>query len=443
MGVRSWSTTRIWRWLMVGRRLSLYDVAPSAARLTSSLRDIGYDFPTAVADIVDNSLAAGATQVRIEAEFCGHDSFVMISDDGRGMSAQGLLEAMRFGSRRDYDRGDLGRFGLGLKTASLSQCRRLTVVSRRSLQNKVITTRTLDLDEIEARDQWLALEDHPSEAVLRAQAQLAEGPGTVVVWEKLDRVIPERQLESGWGRRRLATMSQRATEHLAMVFHRFLDGLRDGRHLVLTVNGEKVESWDPFARREEATKELPTQTFEIESGEVIGEVRLSRFVLPAKDRFSSAEEFDRLSGPLKWNRQQGIYVYRADRLVQFGGWNGIRAIDEHTKLARAALDFDTDLDEAFQINVAKMRVLPPPSLRPMLEPPINELCIRAGDVYRRTSPERLPSPPRERKAFEYAEVGFALRAAALEAGQLAALTETLDILRRRAPEVWQALGLDT
>jgi len=428
---------------MGGRKLSLYDVAPSAARLTWSLRDIGYDFPTAVADIVDNSLAAGASQVRMEAEFHGRHSFIMISDDGRGMTAQGLLEAMRFGSRRDYDRGDLGRFGLGLKTASLSQCRRLTVVSRRSADKKMITTLTLDLDEIEARDQWLALEDDPSEAVLRAQAQLEEGPGTVVVWEKLDRVIPERQLESGWGKRRLAAMSQRAAEHLAMVFHRFLQSREDERRLVLTVNGDKVEPWDPFATGEEATKELPAHTFEIESGDVIGEVRLSRYVLPAKDRFSSAEEFERLSGPLKWNRQQGIYVYRADRLVQFGGWNGIRSIDEHTKLARAALDFDTDLDEAFQINVAKMRVLPPPSLKPMLEPPINELCIRAGDVYRRTSPERVPSPARDRRAFEYAEVGFALRAAALEAGHLAALTETLDVLRKRAPEMWQALGLES
>jgi hypothetical protein len=129
--------------------------------------------------------------------------------------------------------------------------------------------------------------------------------------------------------------------------------------------------------------------------------------------------------------------------VQFGGWNGIRAIDEHTKLARASLDFDTDLDEAFQINVAKMRVLIPPALRSMLEPPINELCLRAGDIYRRTSPERQPSSTRDRRVFEYAEVGVALRAAALEAGQLAALPQAFAVLRQRAPELWQALGLDS
>ncbi len=98
-----------------------------------------------------------------------------------------------------------------------------------------------------------------------------------------------------------------------------------------------------------------------------------------------SEEFERYSGPLNWNRQQGIYIYRADRLVQWGGWNGIRGIDEHTKLARASLEFDTDLDSVFNINVAKMRVTLPPQIRQMLERPINELCAYADDRYRKAS----------------------------------------------------------
>ena len=108
-------------------------------------------------------------------------------------------------------------------------------------------------------------------------------------------------------------------------------------------------------------------------------------MLPARDEFSSLEEFERYSGPLNWNRQQGIYIYRADRLVQWGGWNGIRGIDEHTKLARAALEFDTDLDSVFNINVAKIRVTLPPQIRQMLDRPINELCAYADDRYRKAS----------------------------------------------------------
>ena len=123
---------------------------------------------------------------------------------------------------------------------------------------------------------------------------------------------------------------------------------------------------------------------------------LQRFVLPTRDEFSSLEEFERYSGPLNWNRQQGIYIYRADRLVQWGGWNGIRGIDEHTKLARASLDFDTDLDSVFNINVAKMRVTLPPQIRQMMDRPINELCSYADDRYRKAL-RRRADPQRSRR----------------------------------------------
>ena len=127
-------------------------------------------------------------------------------------------------------------------------------------------------------------------------------------------------------------------------------------------------------------------------------------------------------------------------LVQFGGWNGLRAIDEHTKLARASLDFGTDLDEAFQINVAKMKVSLPPSLRPMLEKPLHELCLRADEAYRKNTQTRNTTHT-ERKGVDLAEAGIALRAAAMEAGQLPALNETFAVLQRRAPEIWKSLGL--
>src|SRR5258708_18111973 len=123
-------------------------ITPSAARLTESLRDIGYDFPSAVADIVDNSIMAGAARVEILIEFDGADSSVLVADDGSGMTANGLVEALRYGTRRTYSRGDLGRYGLGLKTASLSQCRSVTVVTRSSLMAARVAVRTLHLDLI-------------------------------------------------------------------------------------------------------------------------------------------------------------------------------------------------------------------------------------------------------------------------------------------------------
>ena len=162
------------------------DTTPSAARLTESLRDIGYDFPSAVADIVDNSIMAGAARVEILIEFDGTGSWVSVTDDGCGMSANGLVEALRYGTRRTYARGDLGRYGLGLKTASLSQCRSVTVVSRRSQSATRPAVRMLDLDLIAEWDEWLVVDPGADPAVAQARGRLADGPGTVVIWRKLD-----------------------------------------------------------------------------------------------------------------------------------------------------------------------------------------------------------------------------------------------------------------
>ena len=434
---------------------SFTGVTPSAARLTDSLRDIGYDFSTAVADLVDNSVAAGAERVEILIEFDGTDSRVFIADDGEGMNEGGLIEALRYGSRREYGRGDLGRYGLGLKTASLSQCRSVTVATRSSEKIARTFVRTLDLDLIAETDQWLILTPERDAVTSRAREWLAAAPGTVVVWQKLDRVLPERRPDGGWARRRLDAVAARTREHLSLVFHRFLEGA-DGRRLVIMINGEKIDPWNPFAPGKPGRAELPPQRFEVTVGEVSGEVWLRRYVLPSRNQFSDPDAFERLSGPLNWNRQQGLYVYRAGRLVQWGGWNGLRGIDEHTKLARAALEFDTDLDAVFNINVAKIRVTLPPQLRQMLERPVNELCSRADEAYRTAARHRAvatgdssgsagPAPwtgPPQPVPPAGTEAGLALRSAAMRVGEYSAFQRIVAALREVAPDVAETLGLD-
>lgn len=429
-------------------------ITPSAARLTESLRDIGYDFPAAVADIVDNSVMAGATHVDVLVEFAGEESYVVISDDGEGMTGNGLVEALRYGSRRAYGRSDLGRYGLGLKTASLSQCRSVTVVTcRRSSLGKV-NVRMLDLDLIAEWDEWLVVEPPTVPVIERSAERLASEPGTVVIWRKLDRVLPEKRPDGGWARRRLDAMAAKTVEHLGIVFHRYLEGAEE-RGLVITVNGHKVQPWNPFAPSEPTTSELPLQRFDMTVGDMSGTVTLRRYALPPRDEFSSLEAFERYSGPLNWNRQQGIYIYRAGRLVQWGGWNGIRGIDEHTKLARASLEFDTDLDSVFNINVAKMRVTLPPQIRQMLERPINELCAYADDRYRKASrhagKEQLRAgsnqansrPSQGSPLPGRSDAGLALRAAAMQAGEYEAFGRIVAVLAERAPEVAISLGLDS
>ena len=426
---------------------------PSAGRLTSSLRDIGYDFDSAVADLVDNSISAGASRVDIEIVYEAADSYVLIADDGRGMSEESLTEAMRFGTRRGYSAGELGKYGLGLKTASLSQCRRLTVVTRTAQSRMRVRMRTLDLDHVEATDRWEVHggpPDHRAAWAGHVHELLSRGPGTVVVWDLLDRLFPDSGASSGWAKRRLESLAGGLKQHLAMVFHRFLEGNAEtieGQRLTITLNGEKIRPWNPFAPGEAETVELPVKHFEVEVGGTSTELRFSPFVLPARSIFSSLDEFERLSGPRKWNRQQGLYIYRADRLVQSGGWSGLRGIDEHTKLARAAVDFGPDLDDLFRINVAKMRVSLPGEVRALLESEASVLCKRAQVMYRRdlrTSGEPelpeagLTSP--SAGATDFSHISTALLSSAMAAGVSKELLQIVEQLRVTDPELVQQLG---
>jgi hypothetical protein len=416
------------------------DVTPSASRLTSSLRDIGYDFVSAIADIVDNSVSAGACHIDILIEFEGSRSRVIIGDDGCGMTEARLNEALRFGSQRDYGTRDLGRFGLGLKTASISQYRRLTVVTRHAPRYRRLAALTLDLDRIERTDRWVVWDPWDTEPVQRSLEWLDRSPGTVVVWEMLDRVLPAKQPDGSWAKRKLDGLAERTTEYLGMVFHRFIEGVATDETITISVNGEKVAPWNPFAPDEGARQVLPESTFEVVAGDRVGSIRFRPVVLPNRDRFSSPEAFERLGGLRRWNRQQGLYIYRADRMIQSGGWSGMRAVDEHTKLARAAVDFSPDLDTLFRINVAKMRVTVPAEIRSLVDRPIHDLCHRADSVYRRGNAGQRSSRPSMRSDTVPSGAALALRAAAMEVGAYDALHRIMERVQDRAPDVAEALG---
>ena len=426
--------------------MKLTSAAPSAARLTSSLRDIGYDFVSAIADLIDNSIAAGATDVAVEIEFAGPASTIYIADNGCGLNARGMTEALRFGSRRTYGSGDLGRYGLGLKTASLSQARCVTIISR-SADRKRALWRSLDLDLIAEFDEWVLAENPRDHAVIKSDEMLGTGTGTVVVWQNLDRVLPASGAHGGWAKRRFEVLVEKTTRHLAMVFHRFLTGENKAPRISISVNGDKVRAWDPFVRHEPGTQQLSTQQFELESATGVGAVELRRYILPGKRTFSSLDAFENAAGPLNWNRQQGLYVYRENRLVQWGSWGGTRGIDEHTKLARASLDFTNSLDEVFNINVAKMRVSVPAQLKQMLDRPVSELCILADRVYRRHNadiPEDVDDAvehdDKAPASGSLSEVGLALKSAAIQSGQYGAFKKVMELMRDQHPEMARGLG---
>jgi Histidine kinase-, DNA gyrase B-, and HSP90-like ATPase len=359
-------------------------VLPSARKLMASLRDIGYDLPSAVADLVDNSIDAGAENVDVTFHDEGSRSWVRIADDGMGMTPRELDEAMRYGSQGTYSANALGHFGLGLKTGSLSQCRRLTVATRRRMKGR-ISTRRWDLDVVAERDSW-DLESPPrSELSPHLLEPLRNSTGTVVLWEDLDRILAFRNPDGAAARRALESMAEDVSAHLGMVFHRFITGeWSDGEAFVnVSVNGRPVTAWDPFAREERRTKVLRGQTIELpfEDGGV-AELTVNPFVLPAQNEFSSPEAHQIAAGPSRWNRQQGFYVYRRDRLIQSGGWNRIRTLDEHAKLARIAIDLPHGHEDLFGINVAKMSIVIPEAARASLRTIASAVVQEAQRNYR-------------------------------------------------------------
>jgi hypothetical protein len=224
-----------------------------------------------------------------------------------------------------------------------------------------------------------------------------------------------------------------------------------------------VDPWDPFAREEKHTETLKPEDFELNTAAGSGIVHLAPFVLPPKASFSGEPAWRRMSGPSAWNRQQGFYIYRANRMIQSGGWSNMRTSDEHTKLARIALLFSPELDAAFGINVAKMRVTLPPKLSDLIEDPVNRTVKRARTVYDAKPDQAKPHrSPQGRGGAATAERGAAsaanghagsaatvtiaqARRAALEsaagaAGEQQALKRIMDALTRRAPEVARDLG---
>jgi hypothetical protein len=370
-----------------------YEAVPAARKAFLALRDFGYKFEEAVADLVDNSVEHGSTTVRIEAVWEGPDSYVHIMDNGSGMGAAQLREALRHGSNSEYEEDSLGKFGFGLKSASLSQCDVLTVSSRQNPKQANIYAYAWDTDYIVKTNSWEILEIPTKELHATAAEHLRETVGTVVTWYGLRFLQSYKKPDGEHAKKGFYDILKRTEQHLAMVFHRFLSGEVKGRRLILLINNKKVEPWDPFARRGEKTKSLDPQRITFDTGTAKGTVVFEPYVLPAERNFSSPTSFAYYSGPERWNKQQGFYIYRADRMIQSGGWCGIRTQDEHTKLARIAISFPTKLDEAFKINVSKTAIILPSELKDVLKT-LTEPVIRiAKDEYNpRRDPAISPAP---------------------------------------------------
>lgn len=340
------------------------------------MRDLGYSLETAIADLIDNSISAGAGKVDIICDVSGEHPLVVILDNGEGMMEDELLAAMRHGTdnpRKHRSPKDLGRFGLGMKTASFSQCRSLTVVS---MMDTSICAAEWNLDRIDAADDWiLSILDEADIQALPYANDLGK-QGTAVIWRELDRLLED---EAGDRRQEIVNEKLDAVgRHLALVFHRFLTGEVKGHSKIsLTINGHPIAAFDPFCRKNPATQVLPEEIVRI--GEA--EVRLQPYVLPHHSRLSTAE-YDYYQDRSDFISNQGVYVYRNGRLMAWGDWFRLVPKGEATKLARVQIDFPNSLDEAWTIDIKKSRARPPHAVRERLRQIIAKITARSVTVHR-------------------------------------------------------------
>lgn len=349
------------------------DATPYAASLIEGHRDFGYSLETALADIIDNAITAGARTVALIADTAAEEPWIALTDDGSGMTEAELVEAMRLGSRNPTDARaaeDLGRFGLGLKSASFSQCRSLTVLTRKNGQ----TSRARwDLDRVATRNDWsLELIDDPG---LVPGHDLLAKTGTVVIWEKLDRLSGGYRHDRVKRSEHMNAEFSRAERHLRLVFHRFLEGARP--RLKLSLNGRPLKPIDPMATSHPATQRDPDEVLRLHQGDV----RIRCHTLPHHKRMSR-EEWEETGGPEGHLKSQGLYVYRENRLIIAGGWLGLARQTELTKLCRIAVDIPNTMDAEWKLDVKKASAQLPPVVRERLKKVVERFVGTSRRTYR-------------------------------------------------------------
>jgi len=341
---------------------------PYAPLLMESMRSLGYSFDTAIADLIDNSVSAQAKHIKILLD-PSDDPQLIIFDDGRGMSSDALQEALRFGSRGPADTRDefdLGRFGLGLKSASLSQCRRLIVVSK---NDGALSGFSWDLDVVIETGEWSVMEYSQEDIAALPSIDLFNlvDSGTYVLLQNFDRI----SASSHDVKKTLDGLIETAEDHLALVFHRIIT--EDKVNII--INGRTIEPRDPFLENHKSTQPLREQVVIIDDKKIT----LQPYILPHRSKLSK-EDLRKVGGADDLRTNQGFYIYRCKRLIIWGTWFRLLGKEELNKLARVKVDIPNSLDEIWSIDVKKSTANLPDKIRKNLYGSIKESVFGSKKV---------------------------------------------------------------
>lgn len=347
------------------------ECVPFAPSLIESMRSLGYSFPSAIADLLDNSISANARNIDIVSS-PGMEPSLIILDDGNGMTEHELYEAMRYGSSNPLEtrrEDDLGRFGLGMKAASLSQCRKLIVVSKKE---EKISAYSWDLDYVIDSKSWMLMGFKEEEMLQfpHIDQLLDKEHGTYIYLSEFDRIKEGTSNLSETFNKCLDDM----INHLALVFHRFID-----EGLIIRVNQMKIEARDPFLSYHRATQRKRESSFRINNEKIT----LKPFILPHLSKLCQ-DDLDKVGGKDRLRSEQGFYVYRNKRLIIWGTWFRLERKDELNKLARVMVDIPNSLDYMWSIDIKKSAATLPDIIKKNMYNAVYEsvLCSEAVHTYR-------------------------------------------------------------
>lgn len=347
----------------------LVENTPEAGSLVGSMRSMGYTFESAVADILDNSVTAGSSEIHIYFPSNPAHCYLAILDNGCGMSHDELYVAMRYGSKaseEDRDDNDLGRFGLGMKAASLSQCRIMTVVS---VKDGKVSAYQWDYNKIKGQKKWLMLEYQPNElaALPHMDEILALKKGTLVVWQDFDII---NKASSGQVFSTLTEYKGKMIDYVGLIFHRFISAKKPEK-IDFFINKHKVEALDPFLVNHPKTMARREIDLAVKDKDGIERhIKAQPFILPfIKDL--SEKDIKKIGGVENMRTRQGYYIYRNNRLIIWGKWFG-QPRSELTKNARIRVDIPNTLDDIWGIDVKKQNASIPSVIKNQLRRAVDE-----------------------------------------------------------------------
>lgn len=341
---------------------------PNPKSTINSYRSFGYNLSTAISDIIDNSISASATEIRLEYNWNGRDTYISILDNGIGMNHSELVAAMTPGSKdpeEERSEKDLGRFGMGLKTASFSQCKRLTCITKK--ESYATIKRCWDIDYINAENEWQLI-DYVSDNSFLEKIERQKS-GTLVLWEKLDRIIGDAETSNEFVKTVFYEEMVKVKNHLSLVFHKFIESKR----IKIFFQNTEIEAYNPFLLNLNPKPEMGQP-------ESFGNVEITYFILPHMSEIGKTD-YESSGGSLGWFQEQGFYIYRGDRLLVAGDWLGIEKKRDYSKLARIAVNFTNANDFNWHLDIKKSTANPPIEIRKELSRIAKIAIMKSAKIY--------------------------------------------------------------